>query len=140
VLGFYKAWLKKEGAANGRSGAVVVVQRTSSDLKTNPHLHVIFLDGVYRELGDEAVLGELPRLSTREFGEVLERAVDRMTRHCATAAKPMPHSSATTRRETEDAAGLAALAASAVDGRSPPAGPSFRSERGPRAVGRAAPR
>jgi hypothetical protein len=64
VLGFYKARLKREGAANGQSGAVVVVQRTSSDLKTNPHLHVIFLDGVYRELGDEAVFRELPRLSS----------------------------------------------------------------------------
>jgi hypothetical protein len=39
--------MKKEGVANGQSGAVVVVQRTSSDLKTNPHLHVLFLDGVY---------------------------------------------------------------------------------------------
>jgi hypothetical protein len=80
VLGFYKARLKKEGAANGQSGAVVVVQRTSSNLKTHPHLHGIFLDGVYRELGDGAVFRELPRLSTREVGEVLERAVDRMTR------------------------------------------------------------
>jgi hypothetical protein len=80
VLGFYKARLSKEGAANGQSGAVVVVQRTSSDLKANPHLHVIFLDGVYRDLGDEALFRELPRLSTREVGEVLERAVDRMTR------------------------------------------------------------
>ena len=42
---------------------------------------MIFLDGVYRKLGDEAVFRELPRLSTREVGEVLERAVDRMTRH-----------------------------------------------------------
>jgi hypothetical protein len=133
VLGFYKARLKKEGAANGQSGAVVVVQRTSSDLKTNPHLHVIFLDGVYREFGDEAVFRELPRLSTREVGEVLERAVDRMTRHVrrrelrgeADGSRPGDDA------ETEDAAGLAALAASAVDGRSPPAGPEWRRKRGP---------
>jgi hypothetical protein len=133
VLGFYKARLKREGAANGQSGAVVVVQRTSSDLKTNPHLHVIFLDGVYRELGDEAVFRELPRLSTREVGEVLERAVDRMTRHVrrrelrgeTDGSRPGDDA------ETEDAAGLAALAASAVDGRSPPAGPEWRRKRGP---------
>jgi hypothetical protein len=109
------------------------VQRTSSDLKTNPHLHVIFLDGVYREFGDEAVFRELPRLSTREVGEVLERAVDRMTRHVrrrelrgeADGSRPGDDA------ETEDAAGLAALAASAVDGRSPPAGPEWRRKRGP---------
>jgi len=130
VLGFYKARLSKEGAANGQSGAVVVVQRTSSDLKTNPHLHVIFLDGVYRELGDEAVFRELPRLSTREVGEVLERAVDRMRRLVrrrelsGEADGPRPGDDA----ETEDAAGLAAPA---VDGRSPPAGPEWRRKRGP---------
>ncbi len=133
VLGFYKTRLKKEGAANGQSGAVVVVQRTSSDLKTNPHLHVIFLDGVYRELADEVVFRELARLSTREVGEVLERAVNRMTRHVrrrelrgeAECSRPGDDA------ETEDAGGLAALAASAVDGRSPPAGPEWRRKRGP---------
>jgi hypothetical protein len=139
VLGFYKARLKKEGAANGQSGAVVVVQRTSSDLKTNPHLHVIFLDGVYREFGDEAVFRELPRLSTREVGEVLERAVDRMTRHVRRrelrgedhgSRVGSPGGDDVEDVETE-AAGLAALAASAVDGRSPPAGPEWRRKRGP---------
>jgi hypothetical protein len=132
VLGFYKARLSKEGAANGQSGAVVVVQRTSSDLKTNPHLHVIFLDGVYRELGDEAVFRELPRLSTREVGEVLERAVKRMTR--LVRRRELRGEAAGSRpgddTETEDAGGLAALAASAVDGRSPPAGPEWRRKRG----------
>jgi len=29
-----------------QSGAVVAVQRASSDLKLNPHLHAVFLDGV----------------------------------------------------------------------------------------------
>jgi hypothetical protein len=33
------------GAA--KSGAVTVVQRTSGDLRLNPHLHVVFLDGAY---------------------------------------------------------------------------------------------
>jgi hypothetical protein len=127
VLGFYKARMKKEGVANGQSGAVVVVQRTSSDLKTNPHLHVLFLDGVYRDLGDEAVFRELPRLSTREVGEVLERAVKRMTRHVRRRERsgeahdcPAGDDMKGDDVQSEDAAGLAALAASAVDGRSPP--------------------
>jgi len=33
--------------AEAKSGAVTVVQRTSSDLRLNPHLHVVFLDGAY---------------------------------------------------------------------------------------------
>jgi len=138
VLGFYKARMKKEGVANGQSGAVVVVQRTSSDLKTNPHLHVLFLDGVYRDLGDEAVFRELPRLSTREVGEVLERAVKRMTRHVRRRERsgeahdsPAGDDMKGDDVQSEDAAGLAALAASAVDGRSPPAGPEWRRKRGP---------
>ncbi len=140
VLGFYKVRLKKEGAANGQSGAVVVVQRTSSDLKCNPHLHVLLLDGVYRELEGEPVFHELPRLSTREVGEVLERAVQRMTRHVrrrersgAGCGSPVgsPEGDDVGDVETEQAAGLAALAASAVDGRSPPAGPEWRRKRGP---------
>ncbi len=50
VLDFYRA--RVGGAARGQSGAVVAVQRTSSDLKLNPHVHAVFLDGVYREKGD----------------------------------------------------------------------------------------
>ena len=51
VLGFYRERLRKEGVTGGQSGAVVVVQRTSSDLKLHPHLHVLFLDGAYAESG-----------------------------------------------------------------------------------------
>jgi Transposase zinc-binding domain/Putative transposase len=41
VLAFYKQ------KTDGKSGAVFAVQRTSSDLKLNPHLHAVFLDGTY---------------------------------------------------------------------------------------------
>ena len=44
-----------EGA---KTGAVTVVQRTSSDLRLNPHLHVVFLDGGYRERDGELVAFE----------------------------------------------------------------------------------
>ena len=61
-----------------KGGAVTVVQRTSSDLRLNPHLHVAFLDGVYREDGAELTWQPLGHLQTREVGEVLERSVRRM--------------------------------------------------------------
>jgi hypothetical protein len=38
-------------------------------------LHVLFLDGVYSEHSEELLLHALPHLSTREVGEVLEKAV-----------------------------------------------------------------
>jgi hypothetical protein len=45
-------------AAEAKSGAVTFVQRTASDLRPNPHLHVMFLDGTYHEHQTER-----PRLS-----------------------------------------------------------------------------
>ena len=38
VLAFYEKRL-------GASGCIAVVQRTSSDLRCNPHIHAVFLDG-----------------------------------------------------------------------------------------------
>src|SRR5262245_54615409 len=75
--------MKKDGSAGGQSGAIVVLQRRSSDLRLNPHLHVVFLDGVYHEHGEQVLFRELPRLSTREVGSVLQQAVRRIARHLA---------------------------------------------------------
>jgi Putative transposase len=45
------AWCRRRhadrGLAPGETGAVTVIQRANSDLRLNPHLHTIFLDGVY---------------------------------------------------------------------------------------------
>jgi hypothetical protein len=42
------------GRKGGQTGTVTVVQRTSSDLRLNPHYHLLALDGVYVEDGDGA--------------------------------------------------------------------------------------
>jgi hypothetical protein len=47
ILGFYKRRMRDVDGVLGQSGAVSVVQRTSSDLRLNPHLHAILLDGVF---------------------------------------------------------------------------------------------
>ena len=41
VLGFYRHKLRAELGVVGQSGAVTVVQRTSADLRLNPHFHAI---------------------------------------------------------------------------------------------------
>jgi hypothetical protein len=51
VQSFYAERAAIGGAAGAKIGAVTVVQRTSSDLRLNPHLHVLFLDGTYDEAG-----------------------------------------------------------------------------------------
>jgi hypothetical protein len=135
VLAFYRQ--KSGGAqAGGKSGAVVSVQRTSSDLKLNPHLHAVFLDGAYLQdaapstTSTEAANDAAPRflglghLQTREVAEVLERAIARMLRYCK-RHKLLAHESDEAEAQSAETRGHAELVASAVSGAYPPAGPSF---------------
>ena len=64
-----------------KTGAVTAVQRTSSDMRLNPHLHTIALDGTWHEQGNELAFAGLGHLKTSEVGDVLERAVRRIERH-----------------------------------------------------------
>jgi hypothetical protein len=128
VLGFYRERLRKEGASNGQSGAVVVVQRTSSDLKLHPHLHVLFLDGAYMEDESSVSFTPLPRLSTGEVGEVLQQAVARIAKHLRRGGLLAAQDGADAGDPdgATEADGLSVLAESATSGRSPPAGPEWR--------------
>ena len=68
-------------ASAAKSGGVTVVQRTSSDLRLNPHLHVVFLDGAYHEQAPQLAWQALGHLQTREVGQVLQRVVRRIDKH-----------------------------------------------------------
>ncbi len=131
VLAFYTERMKKAGIPRGQTGAVVALQRTSSDLRLNPHLHVLFLDGVYQEDGENVVFHALPHLSTREVGSVLERVVRRIERFLKKrgllrAGDSDVHDDEDPDGELTLEQGHAALCASAASGKSPPAGPEFR--------------
>jgi hypothetical protein len=56
----------------GQSGAVSVVQRTSSDLRLNPHLHVILLDGVFVADNGSPVFHPLARLDDSDLADLLQ--------------------------------------------------------------------
>ncbi|XYH95025.1 transposase [Sorangium sp. So ce1128] len=118
---FYSGREKRRGVrAAAKSGAVTVVQRTSGDMRLNPHLHVVFLDGAYHEDGTELVWNELGHLQTREVGQVLEHTVGRMMRYLRRYGLfEIEHDI------DEDDEPEAALWASAVSGREPPAGPQW---------------
>jgi hypothetical protein len=74
VHAFYASTLAaREGAVGAKTGAVSVVQRTSSDLRLDQHLHAVFLDGAWHERGGELTWQGLRHLKTSEVGEVLER-------------------------------------------------------------------
>ena len=135
VLSFYTQSMKKAGVDRGQSGAVVAIQRTSSDLRLNPHLHVVFLDGVYREEGKEVVFHALPHVSTREVGAVVEQAVRRIARYLTRRGLLRDDAGKDGDARNDDvdadseptiAEGHAALCASAASGQSAPAGPEVR--------------
>ena len=47
VQAFYGRRAAREGNAGSKTGAVTVVQRSSSDMRLNPHLHTVALDGAW---------------------------------------------------------------------------------------------
>jgi len=47
VAANYRKRLADRGIPGGQHGAVAVIQRANSDLRCNPHVHAIFLDGLY---------------------------------------------------------------------------------------------
>jgi len=51
VLGFLRRRAHRERGADGRSGAVVIVQRFSGALILNVHLHALVPDGVFTNDG-----------------------------------------------------------------------------------------
>jgi hypothetical protein len=108
----------KEGISGAKTGSVTVVQRTSSDLRLNPHLHLVALDGAYHEQGAELAWQALGHLKTSEVGEVLERAVRRMEKQLRRRGLLVDESGADPGAEG-DADPESNLAASAVSGQAP---------------------
>jgi Putative transposase/Transposase zinc-binding domain len=123
VQAFYARRAAHEDAMGAKTGAVTAVQRTSSDMRLNPHLHTIALDGAWSEQGNDLVFSGLGHLKTSEVGEVLELAVRRIERHLARQGL------LGTSNDDLDLSGEgdpeSNLASSAVSGQFPPAGPQW---------------
>jgi hypothetical protein len=123
VLTFHAARAAQEGRLGAKSGAVTVVRRTSSDLRLNPHLHLVVLDGAWYEDGGELAWEGLSHLGTSEVGEVLERLVRRTERHLRRCGLLGTFGDEAEPDGEGDPEGN--LAASAVWGQTPPAGPQW---------------
>jgi hypothetical protein len=63
VLGFLRRRACRDGVADGRSGAVVVVQRFGGALNLNIHLHALVLDGVFTHDGGAVRFHPVARLT-----------------------------------------------------------------------------
>jgi hypothetical protein len=99
---------------------VTVLQRASSDLRRGPHLHAVFLDGAWHEEKDDLVFVGLGHLRTSEVGAVLEHTIRRIEKHLR-GRGVLPGN------EDDDHCGDSetGLAAAAVSGQVPPAGPQW---------------
>ena len=120
--------MRAEGIRDGCSGAVMVVQRNNADLKLNPHLHAIFVDGVFATVPESTpVFHALPRLSTEEVGDLLQVVRARVLAHLVRRGIIEPGSELTVLEDgfAEREPALAQLAAAAVSGLAP-AGPELR--------------
>jgi hypothetical protein len=107
-------------ASPTKTGAVTVLQRTSSDMSANPHLHSVFLDGAYHEEEGALVFEPDGHLRTRDVGLVLQNAVRRMLAYLRRRELLRDDGSVTDRDDDDEPA------LSAVDPTTPPAGPQWR--------------
>jgi len=81
VLDCYRRLFQARGLGGGKSGAVTVVQRVSSDLRLNPHFHTLALDGVYLENEQgKLVFHALPCLTNDDLADLLQIASTRILR------------------------------------------------------------
>jgi hypothetical protein len=120
VQGFYARRAREEGHLGAKTGSVTVLQRVSSDLRLNPHIHAVFLDGAWYEQEDELVFVGLGHLGTNEVGAVLERTIRRIERHLRRRGVLVGNED-----DDVDADPETDLAAAAVSGQVPPAGPQW---------------
>ena len=118
--GFYAGRARQEGHFGAKTGSVTVLQRASSDLRLNPHLHGVFLDGAWHEQEGDLVFRGLGHLRTSEVGDVLDRTIRRIERHLRRRGRLRANV------DDVDADPETSLAASAVSGQTPPAGPQWR--------------
>ena len=125
VLGAYRRRMDALGTAGGKSGAVTAVQRTSSDLRLNPHLHTLALDGVFTENeAGELSFHPLPALTNTDVAEVLQIARARILRLLRRKGVIEDEEVIADRQLADEQPALARLTDASVQG-APPAGPAL---------------
>jgi hypothetical protein len=81
VLGWLRGRARWDGVADGRGGAVAIVQRFGGALNLNVHVHALALDGVFaRDRAGALEFHPVPRLTALDVAEVLATVEPRITR------------------------------------------------------------
>jgi hypothetical protein len=115
VLAFLRARARRDGVANGRSGAIAVIQGFGGSLNLNVHIHALVIDGVFAR--DREGLGFHPacRLTRDDVAEVVAvigQRIDRLLQRRGLAAEE----SRAADTWADEAPTLAGLAAASVQG------------------------
>jgi hypothetical protein len=128
LLGFYRNALRARGV-DGQSGVITVVQRTSADLRLNPHYHDLALDVFAETDAGEFVFHDLEELETADVQDLLQVLRVRIVRHLIRAGVVEEDAGEELLLLGDDLAerepALAALARASVSGLAP-AGPERR--------------
>jgi hypothetical protein len=128
LLRWYTRTLCAHGVRGGQSGAVTVVQRTSADLRLNPHLHAILLDGAFAPGNDGTLhFHALPSLSSGQVADLMQAVRVRILRFLARRGiiHDLRELAVADAEFAEREPALAALASASVSGVAP-AGPERR--------------
>jgi len=80
VLGVLRRRARREGIADGRSGAVAIVQRVGGALNLNVHRHALVLDGVFTKDGNVVRVHPVPRLTRDDVAQVVALIARRVAR------------------------------------------------------------
>ena len=118
ILGFLRRRARDSGLADGRSGAVTIVQRFGGALNTNIHFHTLVIDGVFSKDGDAVRFHPSPALDAADVDEVLATVEAYVHRLLAERGADDGDDGGNTVDEwANEAPGLAGLAAASVQGR-----------------------
>lgn len=118
VLGFLRCRARRDGVIDGRSGAVVIIQRLGGALNLNVHLHALVLDGVFAVAGSVVAFPPMRRLTREDVAGVvalIARRVARLLERRGLAGGT--ETSGAPDLWSEESPILAAVAATSVEGR-----------------------
>jgi hypothetical protein len=116
VVGFLRTRGRRAGVADGRSGAVAVIQRFGGALKLNVHIHALVIDGVFAAKGEGVSFHAAGRLRRDDVGAVVAVAARRIERLLQRRGLKTDEGGASD-VWTDGAPVLAGLAAASVQGR-----------------------
>jgi hypothetical protein len=116
IRGFLRRRAREDGVMDGRSGAVVIVQRFGGALNLNVHFHALVLDAVFARRGDTVAFHPCPPLDAADVDEVLATVTAYIGRLLAQGGSGDGDEGGLLDERADEAPVLAGLAAASVQG------------------------